>query len=210
MNRFAGLTKPSALTAGALFIVGGVVDQLLRLLPGPLSEVVQTPAYAVRSVLLLAGGLLLLLALVSLYERRAKQVGPFGFSAAIVAGTGTMLISGLFWAQAFLYPTLGRVAPGLLDGTERPGSLAFGLLLTAMVFGVGWALLGIAMLRARIYRVVPTALILLGGIVSLWPDSTLGPAVVGVGLVLLAFSPSYRKHEGPQRHSNPELPPQHR
>ena len=210
MNRFAGLTKPSTLTAGGLFIVGGVLDLVLRALPDPLSQIVQTPAYAVRSVLLLAGALLLLLALVSLYERRAKQVGPFGFSAAIVAGAGTMLISGLFWAQAFLYPTLGRVAPGLLDGTDRPGSLSFGLLLTAMVFGVGWALLGIAMLRARIYRVVPTALILLGGAVSLWPDNTLGPAVLGVGLVLLAFSPSYRKHEGPQRRSSPRLPPQQR
>ena len=72
MNRFAGLTKPSTLTAGAVFIVGGVLDLVLRALPDPLSQIVQTPAYAVRSVLLLAGGLLLLLALVSLYERRAK------------------------------------------------------------------------------------------------------------------------------------------
>ncbi|WEO76565.1 hypothetical protein BJQ94_14505 [Cryobacterium sp. SO2] len=200
MNRFEGLGKPSTLAAGSLFLIGGILDQILRLTPDPIGELVQTPFYAARSLLLLAGALLLMLSLVSLYVRRAKQIRQFGFSAAVVAGTGTILISGLFWAQAFLYPTLGRVAPGILDGGDRPGSFAFGLLLTSSVFGVGWSLVGIAILRARVYRVVPAVLILLGGVVSLLPVSTLGQAVLGLGLVLLAFSPTSRKHEGPQRH----------
>jgi predicted benzoate:H+ symporter BenE len=84
------------------------------------------------------------------------------------------------------------------------------MLLTAAVFGVGWALVGIAMLRVRVYQFVPAALILLGGLVSLWPVNTLGQVVLGVGLVLLAFSPSYRKHEGPQRHGAAESRPEQR
>ena len=200
MNRFEGLTKPSTLTAGSAFLLGGILDLVVLTVSGPFSEIVQTPLYAVRSVVLLAGGLLLVLSLISVYERRAKKIGPFGFSAVIVAGAGTILISGLFWAQAFLYPTLGRVAPDLLDGTTRPGSSSFGLLLSAAVFGVGWILLGSAMLRARVYRVLPAVLIVLGGAVSLLPTTAIGQAVLGVGLVLLAFSPTYRKHEGPQRH----------
>jgi len=200
VNRFEGLAKPSTLAAGAMFIVGALLDQALRLIPDPLSEVAQTPLYAIRSVALLAGALLLMLSLVSLYVRRAKQIGQFGFSASIVAGTGTILLSGLFWTQAFLHPTLGRVEPNLLDGTERPGSYAFGLLLTAAVFGVGWILVGSAILRARVYRVIPAAFILAGGALSLLPANALGQGVLGVGLVLLAFSPTYRKHEGPQRH----------
>lgn len=209
MNRFEGLTKPSTLTAGSAFILGGILDLVLLTNPDPYSEVVQTPIYAVRSVLLLAGSLLLVLSLVSIYERRAKQIGPFGFSAVVVAGTGSILLGGLFWAESFLYPTLGRVAPDLLDGTARPGSLSFGLLLTAAVFGVGWALVGIAMLRVRVYQFVPAALILLGGIVSLLPANTLGQAVLGLGLVLLAFSPTYRRHEGPQRQGAGSSHPQH-
>ena len=199
MKRFEGLAKPSTLAAGAAFLIGGILDQVMRLTGEPVSELVQTPLYALRSVALLGAALLLILALVAIYERRAKQIGPFGFSAAIVAGTGTLLISGQFWAEAFLYPTLGRVAPDLLDGTERPGSLAFGLLLTAAVFGVGWILLGAAILRARIYRVLPAVFIVAGGAISLLPGQALGQLVLGVGLVLFAFSPSYRKHEGPQR-----------
>lgn len=207
MNRFEGLTKPSTLAAGSALIAGGILDLVRNALGNPLSSAAQTPLYAVRSVLLLAGALLLMLSLVSIYERRAKQIGPFGFSAVIVAGTGTILLSGLFWAESFLYPTLGRVAPDLLDGSARPGSLSFGLLLTAAVFGVGWALMGVAMLRVHVYRVVPSALILLGGLVSVVPGSTIGQAVLGIGLVLLAFSPSYRKHEGPQRHAAAESRP---
>jgi uncharacterized membrane protein (DUF485 family) len=200
VKRFEGVAKPATLAAGIVFLLGGILDVVLRLSGDPASSVVQTPLFAVRSVALLGGALLLILALVAIYERRAHQIGPFGFSAAIVAGTGTILISGLFWAEAFLYPTLGRVAPDLLDGTVRPGSYSFGLLLSAAVFGVGWILLGIAMLRARVYRVLPAVLIVAGGAVSLIPATAIGQAVLGVGLVLLAFSPTYRKHEGPQRH----------
>jgi uncharacterized membrane protein (DUF485 family) len=200
VKRFEGVAKPSTLAAGSVFLLGGVLDVALRFTGDPASALVQTPLFAVRSVALLGGALLLILALVAIYERRAHQIGPFGFSAAIVAGTGTILISGLFWAEAFLYPTLGRVAPNLLDGTVRPGSYSFGLLLSAAVFGVGWILLGIAMLRARVYRVLPAVLIVAGGAVSLIPATAIGQALLGVGLVLLAFSPTYRKHEGPQRH----------
>lgn len=200
MNRFEGLAKPATLAAGVLFVIGGVLDQVLRLAGGAIDELVQTPFYAARSLLLLAAALLLMLSLVSLYVRRAKQIRQFGFSAAIVAGTGTILISGQFWAQAFLFPTLGRVAPGILDGSDRPGSFAFGLLLTSSVFGVGWSLVGIAILRAHVYRVIPAVLILAGGVVSLIPALALGQAVLGLGLVVLAFSPTSRKHEGPQRH----------
>jgi uncharacterized membrane protein (DUF485 family) len=200
VKRFEGVAKPATLAAGVVLIVGGVLDQVLRLGPERVSEVVQTPLFAARSMALLGGALLLLLALVSIYERHARRIGPFGFSAAIVAGTGTILISGLFWTEAFVYPTLGRLAPGLLDGTERAGSSAFGVLLSCAVFGVGWILLGVAMLRARVYRVLPAVLLLIGGAVSLIPATAIGQAVLGVGLILLAFSPTYRKHEGPQRH----------
>ena len=199
MKRFEGLAKPSTLAAGSVFLIGGILDQALRLTGDPVSQLVLSPVYAVRSLALLGGALLLILSLVSIYERHAKQIGPFGFSAAVVAGTGTILLSGQFWAEAFLYPTLGRVAPDLLDGTERPGSYAFGLLLTAAVFGVGWILLGSAILRARVYRILPAVFILAGGAISLLPGWALGQAVLGVGLVLLSFSPTYRKHEGPQR-----------
>ena len=199
MKRFEGLAKPSTLAAGSVFLIGGILDQALRLTGDPVSQLVLSPVYAVRSLALLGGALLLILSLVSIYERHAKQIGPFGFSAAVVAGTGTILLSGQFWAEAFLYPTLGRVAPDLLDGTERPGSYAFGLLLTAAVFGVGWILLGSAILRARVYRILPAVFILAGGAISLLPGWALGQAVLGVGLVLLSFSPSYRRHEGPQR-----------
>jgi hypothetical protein len=202
VKRFEGLAKPSTLAAGAVFLIGGILDQALRLTGDPASELVQSPVYAVRSLALLGGTLLLILSLVSIYERHAKQIAPFGFSAAVVAGTGTILLSGQFWAEAFLYPTLGRVAPELLDGTERPGSYAFGLLLTAAVFGVGWMLLGSAILRARVYRILPAVFILAGGAISLLPGWALGQAVLGVGLVLLSFSPTYRKHEGPQRASS--------
>jgi hypothetical protein len=200
VQRFEGVAKPATLAAGVVLIVGGGVDQVLRLGPDPMSEIVQTPVFAARSMALLGGALLLLLALVSIYERHARRIGPFGFSAAIVAGTGTVLLSGMFWAEAFFYPTLGRAAPGLVDGTERAGSSAFGLLLSTAVFGVGWILLGIAMLRARVYRVLPAVLLLIGGAASLIPATAIGQAVLGVGLVLLAFSPTYRKHDGPQRH----------
>ena len=75
---------------------------------------------------------------------------------------------GTFWTNAFIPPALAVEAPGILDG-EPAGSLAFGFMLSTTMFGVSWALFGVAMLRARTYSRIATILLIIGALLIVVP-----------------------------------------
>lgn len=200
MNRYQGLTKPSALAAGALLVLGNTV----QLVPVANTESgrAQSPVFLFASVVLLAAALLLVLALASLYVRRASQVGSFGFSAVLVAGTGTVLLCAVYWSHAFLWPSLAQAAPDLLDGTVVPGPFRFGELVARVIFGIGWIMAGVALLRAHIYGYGPAIVIMVGAVVtvvpsfsSLVPSFVVGQVVFGVGVFWLGMHPAYAMTE---------------
>lgn len=206
MNRYQGMTKPSALAAGVLLVVGSAV----ALIPMAQTESgrAASPVFQVTSVVLLAAALLLLLALFSLYVRRAAQVGSYGFSAVLVAGTGTVLICAVYWSHAFLWPSLAQAAPELLDGgTVVPGPFRFGELVARAIFGIGWIMAGVALLRAHIYGYVPAILIMVGAVVtvvpsfsSVIPSFVVGQLIFGVGVFWLGLTPAYVLTEHYRRH----------
>ncbi|WP_022885699.1 hypothetical protein [Glaciibacter superstes] len=191
MNRFEGLSKPSLLASGVLLVLGSIA-QLVRLADRP-SDAVRSPLSQISAVALLAGGMLLLLALVALYVRRASQIKGFGFAAALVAGAGTVLMCAVYWNRAFMEPAAALVAPALLDGRTVPGSLLFGTIVAKAIFGIGWIMVGVAMVRARVYGLAPALLIMLGGALNAAPLIGVGPLVLGVGVIWLAFSPAYAR-----------------
>lgn len=113
-----------------------------------------TRAEAILRTVLLNPALLLLIAgLTGFHERQATRsgrLGAVGFAICML-GVGTMLLGNIaeFWVNKYLYGTLG---PGW-----RPGWVMMGYGLTMLP--VGFILLGIGALRARVFtawrRAVP-------------------------------------------------------
>ena len=128
----------------------------------------------------------LMLALIALHARQARQAGGFGtfaFSAAVV---GTMTMAGDMWFDGFASPWLAEVAPQVFSTVRPTPILELGALLSYGLMALGWALYGLATLRAR---VVPDA----GGARHWWSAglvafrSSFPPYGVPLGLVVAAL-----------------------
>jgi hypothetical protein len=184
--RLGGL---AAVTAGALLLIidaWGLVLELLDAYPENFSEEALTTTYAVQSALWLIGALLLLVALVGLYARQSEAAGVLGLVGFLVALIGTGLLVGTFWTNAFIPPALAVQAPAILDG-EPAGSLAFGFILSTTVFGLSWALFGVAMFRARVYPRAATILLIIGALLLILPLPATGfvleAALIWLGVI---------------------------
>jgi amino acid transporter len=108
MTRFVSLFRPALVAAGGFLFAGNILS-LGR--PAKFSDAALTPMFEVSSALLLLGAVAVLVALVALHARQADQVGAFGLFAALVAGAGTVLFSGVCWSQTFLDPAAAKVVP---------------------------------------------------------------------------------------------------
>ncbi len=112
-------------------------------------------------------------------------MGLVGFLAALI---GTGLLVGFFWTNAFIPPALAVEAPAVLDN-EPTGSLAFGFILSTTVVGLGWALFGVSMLRARVYPRVAAILLIIGALLVIVPLPATGfvidAALIWLGVISL-------------------------
>jgi len=148
--RLGGL---AAVAAGALLLIADLWSLIIELLVGDtenFSEVAVSTSWAVISGMYLIGVLLLLVALVGLYARQAEAAGVLGLVGFLAALVGTGLLAGMFWTLAFVAPSVAVEAPAFLDA-EPTGLLGFGFLFSGIVVGLGWALFGVATIRARVF-----------------------------------------------------------
>ena len=181
MTRFIALFRPSLVAAGALFALGNA----LQLIPsGPFSQAALTPLFQVTALVTLLGVFGLLVALAQLHVRQADRSGALGLIALFVASAGTVLMSGVAWSQSFLDPAAAQVVPAFLDDIP-PASLVVGFLGSLAWFGLGWAMYGIATLRAGVFARPPAVLILAGGVLAAVPVGVGGVGAVLLGLGLL-------------------------
>jgi hypothetical protein len=104
-----------------------VASFLLEWLVVPYEQLGQTEAYLTSSYLLSSGlrllsSILLVWALIGLYERQSRAAGTLGLWAFVVAFLGTALQAGETWAEVFVWPTLAQAAPNIMSGqaTEAP------------------------------------------------------------------------------------------
>jgi hypothetical protein len=187
MTRFASLFRPAMLAAGGLLFVGNILT-LGR--PAKFSDAALTPMFEVSSALLLLGAIALLVALVALHARQADQVGGFGLFAALIAGAGTVLYSGIGWSQTFLDPAVAKVVPAFLDADQPPAVLLVGFYLSLALFALGWLLYAIATLRAHVVGRVPSVVLLIGAILALVPFLPVGQTIIGLSLLWLGLAPA--------------------
>ena len=96
-----------------------------------------------------------------LQRRRPDEAGVFGAIGFLAALIGTMFLAGDLWFEAFAVPWLGDVAPAALH--LAGGVLVIGAFTGYILFAVGWALFGIASLRARVFPTPISIAIIVGG-----------------------------------------------
>ena len=138
-------------------------------------EFLTTSTHAFESVLrLIAFGVLLPLGLVALYARQSEALGPLGLVGFVVAFAGTVLVSGFAWVDTFVAPELATSAPQLMESGPPPGRA-----LSFLVFGIGWALFGLASVVGRIYPRWASALLIIGAVISTVVSLTLLPVPLG-------------------------------
>jgi hypothetical protein len=117
---------------------------------------------------------LLPLGLVALYARQSKAAGPLGLLSFLVAFAGTVLVAGFAWVDTFVAPELATSAPRFIEAGPPPGrSPSF------VVFGVGWALFGLASLVGRVYPSRAAILLIIGAIIGTVVSLTLLPVPLG-------------------------------
>lgn len=154
LTRFIGAGAWAAIVSGLALAASLLLEWLV--LPYEQlgqTETLLTSSYLLSSGLRLLSTILLLWALIGLYERQSRAAGTFGLWAFVVAFLGTALQAGETWAEVFVYPTLGQAAPGLWSGqaTEASSYVMSGIFLTGVFLGLGWILFGASMFSARVY-----------------------------------------------------------
>ena len=180
----------SAVVGGALLVVAVLYSLIVEVGGGSevFSETVLTPSYAITTGMSLLAAVLILFGLVGLNLRQSEAAGALGRVGFLVAFLGTTLVVGTVWTEFFVVPSLAAEAPEFLDAEEIPGLLNVGFIASYILLSLGWALFGVAALRAGIYpRWVPIVLII-AALIGLVPFSGgAAPLALGIAVALLGF-----------------------
>lgn len=139
--------------------------------------------WLVAHVVVMSGGLLNLLGLVGLYLRSAARLGLTGLIAFLLATISLVLYLGKLYWSGFLYPlVIAHDAGFIRDHGFNPGSdpvdpvMKMVFYLGPILFALGYALLGLGLLRLAAYPAAALWAMVMGALlVGLWP---LLPAVV--------------------------------
>jgi len=173
-----------AVAAGSVFAVAHLVVFLAR--QGDLAEVVNSGFYRWSCVLLLAGFIGLVFAAFALHDKQAGRAGVLGMVGLVGAVTGTVLMAGDWWFETFAVPYYGEVLPQILE-IRGAGWLAVGGGVSYLTFALGWAVFGLATLRAGVLSKAAGVALIVGGLIgygAVMPPYgfAIGAAVVWAGL----------------------------
>ena len=144
----------------------------------------QHPVFQIGGVVYLVGFCLLMITLVGAWEWLAGAAGRLATFAIVVALVGTMLLGRDLWFETFAVPWLADKAPASLD-TEPTVLLALGAITSCALFAAGWALFGIASLRAHVFPAPICIAIAVSGLVGF--RALLAPWCVPLGLSVAAI-----------------------
>lgn len=175
----------AAIAAGALLLVADVWS-LLGGEPERFSDLAVTTTWTAVSAMYLIGVLLLLAALVGLYARQSDAAGAPGVAGFLAALVGTGLLAGMMWTLAFVVPSAAIEAPAFLNAEQTAGPLDAGFMLSGLAVAIGWALFGVATLRAGVFPRIAAIILIVGAILTflLLPATTV---VIDVAVAWLGF-----------------------
>jgi len=193
---------PTALirASGLATIVGGILFALFPLLHPDHTEAGYTSATWVPIHLMPnIGAMLVLFGLVGLLVRQLERAGGLGLTGFVVAflGTASLLMGTMI--ELFMIPFMGLQNPAFEEGPPPPG-VGEAFMVINVLFAVGYLILGIATIRARVLPASVGTLLVLGALALTFTESlaglvgagdslwVLGPVILGAGLAWLGYS----------------------
>jgi hypothetical protein len=171
--------------AGVIFLIAQTVmwtfDQTTNL------ETSQNPVFIAAKIVFLAGFVVLMFALIAVHGLQAEQARGLGIGAFSVAIVGTMMLAGDLWFETFAVPWLaGGPAPESL--TAKPSAIfALGAVASYFLFAAGWTSFSIASVRARVFPLPISIVLILGGIAGWWALLAPGGIPLGIALTMLGI-----------------------
>jgi hypothetical protein len=188
MNQAFAKWSGAALCIAAVLLVGINVVLTPRLPDGAFSQLGASQIFLLRQSLAALTAFLMTLGIVGIFSAQANRVSFFGRTAFCVALAGGMALFATEWAQIFIIRDLALSNPAALDQLEdAPGLTLFdmGALAAFTAFALGWVLLAISALLARVFSRWSAALVLIAFFVT----PALGPLGVwgaAAGSVVIA------------------------
>jgi len=196
--------------AGPIAVAGGAAFALVDLArwvvqrPADFTGMMADPAFRVANGAYFVAFIGLAIALVALHERFAPRFGRYGLIAFLVAFAGTMTQGGNMWFDGFAGPWIAEVAPQAA-AAEKTITLVVGALSAYVLFALGWAMFGIALLLARVVPVAVASGVVVGGVLGFHSGLPpfgipIGLAVAAVGVALLRSTAAASAPERVGRH----------
>jgi hypothetical protein len=158
LRPLGAVAGPAAVVAFGLFVVGMVTVGEQALDTSPV-------AIASSALLLLAAVGIVAAAVAALVRLRAAGRGG---APAAVAALGSLLVAGGVWATLFVMHPLAAEVPTAME-TEIAG-IVVGYVASYLVFAVGWAWTGIALLRAGALPTWLGVLVTVAGVLAFVPS----------------------------------------
>jgi hypothetical protein len=152
LSAFIAAGAWAAIVGGAALIISLLLDWLVVPWEKLGAGAYLTASYLVSSGLRLLSTVLVLWALLALYNWQSNAAGTFGLWSFVVAFFSTVLFVGYAWAEVFVWPVLAGIAPRVFTGQSAEAlSLVVAKNLTNYLFGIGIVLFGLATLKAGVY-----------------------------------------------------------
>lgn len=189
MTRSVSFSFRAMLVGGVLLALGAGLMALNK--PGAdFSVQVLTGQFAVAAVLRLVGTTLALIGIAGIHARQSDRAGVFGQIAYVLVVFNLILQISWMWSDLFMTRPLATYAPGLLDGTVDQGRLGVAFLM-AWLMNATFSLLGIATLRAKVYRRTAGWAMIAAGAITLVPLPVDGPiyeVFIGLAFAVVGWS----------------------
>jgi hypothetical protein len=177
--------------SGASLTVGMIVHPT-----PPFADAIAAGEWAVSHFFWWLGALAGIAGIAGLYLRQRSRVGLLGFAGSGFSILGLILIASAMYFEAFIAPSVATQAPELFQAYPTGGGwqgFLIGVLASGALFGVGFLLLGIGMLRAGVMARWAVLLAVVGGIpfavnfLLPRPVAILAVVIFAIGLLGLGY-----------------------
>ena len=136
--------------SGLATILAGLLVGLFPLLhPNHDPDSFRSPIWIIAHLLPHVAVVLTLFGLIGVFVRQFSPAGWLGLIGFLTAFVGTALILTQALVELFIMPFIGLEVPHLMEGPPPPG-LDAAFMLMAVLFSLGYVLLGIAIMRAGV------------------------------------------------------------
>jgi hypothetical protein len=167
MQRFLSFGYLATIVGGVALASGALV-QILGSQGQPFSAQVVTASFIVAAALRLIGATGILIGVTAIYARQSDPAGAFGLVAYVLVVAGMVIHLGTISSDLFVTGAFASRAPGILDGSISDSRLS-AMFLASWLLTTTLALLGIATLRAGVYRRAVGWLLITAGVITLIP-----------------------------------------